>query len=103
MSTFLKVRGIGVSKHKSAEFTALSLYFSGKNDAGQLVYITPNYEIHLVKGLQANLLIGNDILLLEGVVINIGRKSALIESYKVIISVNAKEQEQFLTRKLLAG
>ena len=35
MSTPLKVRGIGASKHKSGEFAALSLYFPGRNDAGQ--------------------------------------------------------------------
>lgn len=91
MSTSLKVRGIGASKHESAEFAALSLYFPGKNDAGQLVYAALNCEIHLVKGLQANLLIGNDILSPEGVVIDISRKSALIRSCVVTISINAKQ------------
>lgn len=51
ISILLKVRGIGASKHESAEFPALSLYFPGKNDAEQLVYIALKCEIHLVDGL----------------------------------------------------
>lgn len=51
MSIFLKVRGIGASKHKSAEFAALLSYFPGKNNAEQLVYTALNCEIYLVKGL----------------------------------------------------
>lgn len=34
ISISLKVRGIGASKHKFAEFAVLSLYFPGKNIAG---------------------------------------------------------------------
>lgn len=51
ISTLLKIRGIGTSKHKFAEFAALSLYFPGKNNTGQLVYATLKYEIHLVERL----------------------------------------------------
>lgn len=103
MSTSLKVRGIGASKHKFAEFTTLSLYFSGKSDSGQLVYGTLNCKIHLVEGLWVNLLIGNNILLPAGVVVNISKKSALIGSCGVTISVKTKQRGQFLTKKLLVG
>lgn len=61
MSTSLKVRGIGTSKHEFAKFAALLLYFPGKNNARHLVYVALNCEIHLVKELQANLLINNNI------------------------------------------
>lgn len=90
MSTLLKVRGIGASKYKSAEFAALSLSFPGKDDAGQLVYAALKCKIHLVVGLQANLLISNNILSPEGVVIDIGGRSALIGSCGVTVTINAK-------------
>lgn len=99
----MKVRGIGASKHKSTEFAALLLYFLGKNDAEQLVYAALKCEIDLIKGLRANSLIGNDILSLKGIVIDINRKSALIGSCEVTITINAKQQRQFLVKKLFAG
>ena len=49
MSTSLKFRGIRASKHESREFAAFLLYFPGKNNTGQLVYIFLTCEIHLVK------------------------------------------------------
>lgn len=102
MSTLLKVRGINTLKHKSAKFPVLSLYFPGKNNAEQLVYAVLNCEIDLVPGLQANLLISNNILSSKRVVIDIGRKSALIECCGVIVTNNAKQQGQFLASKVLA-
>lgn len=69
MSTLLKVRGIGASRHKSKEFVTLFLYFLGKNGAGKLVYTSLTCEIHLVEGLRANLLRRNDIILPENFVI----------------------------------
>lgn len=91
MSTSLKVRGIDSSKHKSAEFAILSLYLPGRNNAGELVYTLFKCEIYLVDGLQANLLIGNDILSPEHLIINIGKKTALLRSCGVTIEVNTKQ------------
>lgn len=90
MSTSLKVRGIGASKHKSTKFAALSLYFSNRNNAGELVYALFKWKIHLVEGIQAKLLISNNILSSEHIVINIEKKSALIRSCVVTIKMNAK-------------
>lgn len=103
MSILLKVRVIDASKYKFAEFAALSLYFLGKDNAGQLVYTALKCEIYLVKGLWANLLISNNILSPKGFVIDIGRKSALIGSCGVTITINAKQQKQLLARKLRAA
>lgn len=62
MSTLLKVKSIGTFKNKFTKCAALSLYFPGKNNTRLLVYVVLKYKIYLVKGLQANLLINNDIL-----------------------------------------
>ncbi len=100
MSTPLKVRGIGASKHKSWEFAALSLYFPEKNNAGQLVYASLTYEVHLVEDLRTNLLIENDIMSPEGFVIDVKGKKVFIGSCKVTIPINARQWGQFLARKL---
>lgn len=91
MSTSLKVRGIGASKHKSSEFVVLSLYFPSKNNVRELVYALLQCEIHFVEGLRANLLIGNNIMSSEAMVINLGKKTALISACGVTINVNAKQ------------
>lgn len=75
ISTFLKVPGIKVLKHKSKEFAALLLYFPDKNNARQLVYTSLTCKIHLVKGLRANLLIRNNIMSPENFVLDVKRRS----------------------------
>lgn len=103
MPTLLKVRGIGVSKHKSEEFPALFLYFPGKNNVERLVYASVRCEIHLVDGLRANLLIENDIMSPENFVIDIDKRSTLIGSCKVTIPISVRQRGQFLMRKLLTS
>lgn len=73
MSISLKVKGISASKHKSSEFAALSLYFSSRNNAKELVYVLLQYEIHFVKRLWANLLISNNIMSPKAMIINLGK------------------------------
>lgn len=103
MLTPLKVRGISAFKHKSEEFANLSLYVPDKNDAGQQVYTSLTCEIHLVKGLRSNLLIGNSIMSLEGFIIDVIKKSVLVGSCKITIPIDARQRGQLLTRKLLCS
>lgn len=90
MSMLLKIRSIGVSKHKSSKFAVLSLYFSSRNNIRKLVYTLLQCEIHLVKGLRANLLIDNDIISPKAMIIDLRKKTALIGACEVTINVNAK-------------
>ena len=99
MSTLLKVNGIRASKHKLREFAALSLYFSKKNNAWQLVYASLTYKIHIIKDLRANLLIDNNIISPESFVIDVKKGNVLIKSCKVTVLVNARQKGQFLTKK----
>lgn len=100
MSTPLNVREIGTLKHKSAQFAVLSFYFPGENQTGQQMYASILCELYLVDGFLANILIRNDILSPEDFVININKNRALIESYGVTISINARQRKKFLRRKL---
>lgn len=103
MSTPLKVRGIGALKHKSLEFATLSLYFPDKNSVGDLVYASLQCEIYIVEDLCANLLIGNNIMSPEAMIIDLGRKTALICTCGVTIDINVRQRGQFLARKLLTS
>lgn len=100
MSTFLKVRGIGTSKHKFLEFAVLFFYFPSRNSIADLVYVSHESEIHLVESFQANLLIGNDIISPKAMVINFGKRTVLIGVCKVTIDVNTKQWGQFLAKRL---
>lgn len=102
ISTPLKVRGIRTSKHESAQFAEVSLFFLGESDEGQRVYAFIRCELHLVEGLRANILIGNDILAPESFVLNVALDHALVESCRVKITIRARQRGQFLKKRLLA-
>ncbi len=102
MSTPLKVRGIGASRHESNQFAELSLFFPRENTEGEMIYASIKCELHLVEALRANILIGNDILALEGFVIDVGLGHAVVGSCGVKITIKAKQKSQFLRKRLLA-
>ena len=93
MSTPLKIRGIGASKHEFTQFTKLSLFFPREKDKGQKVYSSFKCELHLVEGFRANMLIGNDILAPENFVLNIGLGHVVVGSCGVKITINARQKD----------
>ena len=99
----LKVRGIGASRHKSEEFALTALYMPGLDREGLEVYACVQYELHLVDGLKANMLIGNDVFCTEGFTINLANASAHILSCGVTIVISARNHLQFLRRNVLAN
>ena len=102
MSIPLKIRGIGTSKHESAQFAEVALFLPGESNKGQRVYASIRCELHLVEGLRANILIGNNILAPESFVLNVGLGHALVGSCGVKIAIRAKQRGQFLKKRLLA-
>ena len=101
MATPLKVRGIGSSRHESDEFVSMSLYFPGIDSINRLVYAHIHRELHIVERLKANLLVGNNILAMERVIINLANKSAMISSCQVTLSVAARPRGHPVRRKVL--
>lgn len=101
MFTFLKIRGIRTSKHESAQFAEVSLFLLGESNEGQKVYASIRCKLYLVKGLRANILIGNDIFTPEGFVLNVGLSHALVGSCGVKITTRARQRGQFLRKGLL--
>ena len=99
----LKVRGIGASKHESRDFALTTIYIPGIDEKGREVYASISCELHLVDGLKANMLVGNDVLCTEGFAINLSTSSALIHSCGVKIDINARQHSKFLRRRALAS
>ena len=102
MFTPLKVRGIKTLKHKSAQFAEVFLFLSGESNKGQKVYTSVRCQLHLVEALQANILIGNNILASEGFVLNVGLGHALIGSCGVKITIKSRQRGQFLKKRFFA-
>ena len=98
----LKVRGIGASKHESGHFALTTLYIPGTDEKGREVYASITCELHLVDGLKANMLVGNDVLCTEGFAVNLYNSSALIHSCGVRIDINARQHSEFLRHRALA-
>lgn len=90
MSIPLKVREIGASKYESAQFAEVSLFLPGETNKGQKVYASIQCKLYLVKGLRANIFIGNDILALESFMLNVGLSHALVGSCRVKITIKAR-------------
>lgn len=80
MAVLLKVRRIGSTKHNSDDFVSVPLYFLGRDKNKQLVYAQIDRKLHLVDGLKADILIGNNIIGLQRISINIAKKTALVAS-----------------------
>ena len=101
MTVLLKVKEIGSVKNDTNEFVSIPLYFLGRDKSKQLVYAQIDQELHLVDDFRANMLIGNDIIGLEQISINIAERTALVASCGVCISINARQRLQPLIRKVL--
>lgn len=103
MSTPLKVKGIGSSRHESDGFALTALFFMEKDTVGRVVFARIDREMHLVDGLKANMLIGNDIIGPEEIAIDIAGQTAFISSCGVWISIDAKQRGQVVCRKVLSA
>ena len=101
MATLLKVRGIRFSKHELDEFVSMSLYFLGIDSTNCPAYAHIHRKLHIVEELKANLLVGNDILAIKRVIIDLGNKSAMISSCQVTISISARPRDHLVRRKVL--
>lgn len=102
MSAFLKIRRIETSKHECAKFTEVSLFLPSENLKGQQVYALFKCELYLVNGLQANILIRNDILAFKDFILNLKMCYAVVESCGITIPIKARQRGRFSKRQLLA-
>lgn len=81
----------------------MSLYFLSTDSKNRPVYTQIHQKLHFIKGLKANLLIGNDILATEKIIIDLASKTAMITSYQVTIAVMVKPKSHLVQRKVLVN
>ncbi len=67
-----------------------------------MVYASIKCKLYLVKGLRANILIGNNILALKGFVFNVRLGHVVVGSCGIKITIKARQRGQFLRRRLFA-
>ena len=89
MITSIAVKEFDITKHTTNKYVILSMYFADtKNDTFANAVITR--EVHLIKGLKANLLIENDILSSKMIDISNSTRSIYIDNCDVTISIIIK-------------
>lgn len=66
-----------------------------------LTYLYIWQKLHVINGLRANILIGNNLLGPEGVFINIAAKTAYIKSCGITVLLNVCQEGLFIWRKIL--
>lgn len=79
-ATPLVVRGIGSSVHVSQEYVIMDMYFKGQDAQHRPAMASFRREVTLVDGLQANMLLGMDILGPERIDIMLSLGHALVTS-----------------------
>lgn len=92
MTTLLKVRGIGASKHKTDKYMLELFYLFIKNNNKKWFMVCICQKLHIVKNLRINFLIKNNIIDAKSIKINIGNKKTYIPGYKTIVLVTAKQK-----------
>jgi len=77
----IQIRGLGTQVHHANQYVVLPIYIPGTKD-GQRVFGEITKEFHIVDNLSCNLLIGTDIIVPEGVQMDIGNRVAVIRACK---------------------
>lgn len=103
MATFSKLRDIGLFKHETDKYITIPLYMISRKKDNSETYACIWRELYLVDDLKANVLIGNDIIGLKDISIDISRKSIYISSCKIKNFIQAKYRGLFIWKKLLAN
>lgn len=83
MAVPLKLRSIRTSKHESDKFVSMSIYFLEVDKHKQLVYTYIYCKMYLVDSLKANILVENNIIVLEGIMIDLANFTIFITSYNI--------------------
>ena len=103
MLVLLKIRDIDASKQKAGNFALTTIYLPSIDKKSREVYVSINCKLHLVDGLKANMLMGNNVLCIEGFAINLSTSSTLIHSCGMKIDIDARQHSNFLKERALAS
>lgn len=101
MSSSLRVKGLGSSMHNTDEYVLVPMYLPAKKEDGVKVLCCIRREIHLVKDLKANMLMGNDILGPERIILDMGKGNAFIGSCGSTIEISTRQREGPYTKRVV--
>ena len=100
ITSFLRVRGVGSSQHKTSKYLVTPCYFPRIDKHENEVLAYARREIHIVDELRANILIENDFINPKGISIDIANQKTYIGSYKTSITITAHQRGQYIRRKI---
>lgn len=100
----LKVRGVVTSNYELNEFVFAAFYILSLNRReGLEVYVYIRYALHLIEGLKANVLIGNNVFYIKSFTINFINSSTDILEDQISIDITTKTHSQFLRYNILTN
>ena len=102
MARPLKVKGISGNEHSTADYVVLKLRIPGTDDkTKETVEAVVTREIHVVDGLEANLLIGSDIMVPEKMDLILLEKRLCIGSCNVSTAIEIRIRRAYQRHKHL--
>ncbi len=104
MAVPARVRGIGNDVHETDEYIVQEIYFPGgkDKDGNKVTAKTARREIHLVDGLGAGMLIGNDVLVPEGIDLLFSKRVAQLGSCGVEVPMEVHAKGPIMRRVISA-
>lgn len=93
MPSPIPVRGLGAAIHNSDQYAKVDIYLTGVD--GRIAVITR--EAHIVDDLRAKMLVGIDVLAIEGITMDLPRKLAVISScanIEILLTITTKSTNQ---------
>jgi hypothetical protein len=83
----IRVTGIVADSHQSDMYSVVKIHFPGVDSEGEAVSVELEMEVHLIRGLRCNMLIGTDMMTPYGVSLNFGMATFNIRAYGVVAPI----------------
>ena len=101
MITSFKVRNIKFITYEINKFVMIFIYFFDKNKNEKFVFVCIIRKAHLIDDFKVNMLIENDILNFESFIINVNKRSTIINNCEMITKLFIKQRNLFVRRNVL--
>jgi hypothetical protein len=98
MNVPIKVRGIGSTEHPSHQYSVVKIYLPAKKE-GVNVLIELLSEFHFVQGLGCHMLIGNDIMVPNGIILDLASKKLKVPSCSASADIQIRNRQSPVTNR----
>lgn len=103
MITLFQIREMDFIIYETDEFVMILIYFLEKNKNEQSTLACIIQKIYLIDNFKVNMLIDNDIIKFENFVIDISKRTAIIESCEIITNLFIKQRKLFVKTNILSN